>query len=202
MMPLSSLKTSIDISNRGESPEEASYKGAKEVSRPVIAATITSIVVFIPLAFVKGVAALLFVQMAYTVGFSLMASLFGSLTLVPVLTSKFLKPKEEQQKKKLSFAGKIYKRTQPIFAKIDESYQNILQLSLSHRKTVVSSVVVVFLVTMSFLFLGLTNVIPFIGTEFFPATDEGQFRVSVRLPVASPVEKTQDVVEQVEGDRF
>ena len=54
---------------RGESPEEASYKGAKEVSRPVIAATITSIVVFIPLAFVKGVAALLFVQMAYTVGF-------------------------------------------------------------------------------------------------------------------------------------
>ena len=107
----------------GESPAEASYLGAKEVSRPVIAATITSIVVFIPLAFVKGVAALLFVQMAYTVGFSLMASLFGSLTLVPVLTSKFLKPKEEQQKKKLSFARKIYKRTQPIFQKIDESYQ-------------------------------------------------------------------------------
>ena len=186
---------------RGESPAEASYKGAKEVSRPVIAATITSIVVFIPLAFVKGVAALLFVQMAYTVGFSLMASLFGSLTLVPVLTSKFLKPREEQ-KKKLSFAGKIYRRTQPIFGKIDESYQNILQFSLSHRKTVVSSVVVVFLVTMSFLLLGLTNVIPFIGTEFFPATDESQFRVSVRLPVASPLEKTKEVVDQVEGIVF
>ena len=186
---------------RGESPAEASYKGAKEVSRPVIAATITSIVVFIPLAFVKGVAALLFVQMAYTVGFSLMASLFGSLTLVPVLTSKFLKPREEQ-KKKLSFAGKIYRRTQPIFGKIDESYQNILQFSLSHRKPVVSSVVVVFLVTMSFLLLGLTNVIPFIGTEFFPATDESQFRVSVRLPVASPLEKTKEVVDQVEGIVF
>ena len=186
---------------RGESPAEASYKGAKEVSRPVIAATITSIVVFIPLAFVKGVAALLFVQMAYTVGFSLMASLFGSLTLVPILTSKFLKPKEEQ-KKKLSFAGKIYRRTQPIFAKIDESYQNILQFSLSRRKTVVSSVVVIFLVTMSFLVLGLTNVIPFIGTEFFPATDESQFRVSVRLPVASPLQKTKEVVDQVEGIVF
>jgi HAE1 family hydrophobic/amphiphilic exporter-1 len=186
---------------RGESPAEASYKGAKEVSRPVIAATVTSIVVFIPLAFVKGVAALLFVQMAYTVGFSLMASLFGSLTLVPVLTSKFLKPKEEQ-KKKLSFAGKIYRRTQPIFGKIDESYQNILQFSLSRRKTVVSSVVVVFLVTMSFLLLGLTNVIPFIGTEFFPATDESQFRVSVRLPVASPLQKTKEVVDQVEGIVF
>ena len=61
--------------DRGESPEEASYKGATEVSKPVIAATITGIVVFIPLAFIKGVTALLFVQMAYTVAFSLMASL-------------------------------------------------------------------------------------------------------------------------------
>ncbi len=80
----------------GESPEEASYIGAKEVSKPVVAATITSIVVFIPLAFVKGVAALLFVQMAYTVAFSLMASLFDSLTLVPVLTAKFLKLKRRR----------------------------------------------------------------------------------------------------------
>ena len=188
--------------DQGESPQDASYVGAKEVSRPVIAATITSVVVFIPLAFVKGVAALLFVQMAYTVGFSLMASLFGSLTVVPVLTSKFIKSKEEREKKKISFAGKIYKRTQPIFQKIDENYQRILQWSLSHRKTVISSVVVVFLVTMSFLFLGLANVIPFIGTEFFPVTDEGQFRVSVRLPVASPVERTQVVMEQVEVGVF
>jgi multidrug efflux pump subunit AcrB len=170
------------------------------VSKPVIAATITSIVVFIPLAFVTGVTALLFVQMAYTVAFSLMASLFDSLTLVPVLTAKFLKPKEEL--KKLSFAQKIYKRTQPIFLKIDAEYQDILHLALSHRKTVVSGVVVIFFVSMSFFFLGLTNVIPFIGTEFFPATDESQFRVSVRLPVASPVEKTKEVVDQVEGIVF
>jgi len=60
----------------------------------------------------------------------------------------------------------------------------------------------IFLVTMSFFFLGLTNVIPFIGTEFFPVTDEGQFRVSVRLPVASPVEKTKEVVDRVEGIVF
>ena len=185
---------------RGESPEEASYKGAREVSKPVIAATITSIVVFIPLAFVKGVTALLFVQMAYTVAFSLMASLFDSLTLVPVLTAKFLKPKEERRK--LSLAQKIYQKAQPIFLKVDEHYQNVLQLTLAHRKTVVSGVVMVFLVTMSVFVLGLTNVIPFIGTEFFPATDEGQFRVLVRLPVASAVEKTQAVASQVENIIF
>lgn len=77
----------------GESPVDASYKGATEVSKPVIAATVTSIIVFLPLAFVKGIAALLFVQMAYTVAFSLLASLFDSLTLVPVLTAKFLRPR-------------------------------------------------------------------------------------------------------------
>lgn len=186
----------------GEPPEEASYKGATEVSKPVIAATITSVVVFIPLAFVKGVAALLFVQMAYTVAFSLMASLFSSLTLVPILTAKFLKPKPKEERRRLSFTQKIYKRTQPIFLKVDERYQNVLHLALSHRKTVVSAVVIIFLVTMSFFVLGLNNVIPFIGTEFFPATDEGQVRVSVRLPVASPVEKTQTVVDQVEGIVF
>jgi multidrug efflux pump subunit AcrB len=187
---------------RGESPEEASYNGAREVSKPVIAATITSIVVFIPLAFVTGVTALLFVQMAYTVAFSLLASLFDSLTLVPVLTAKFLKPKPKEERKKLSFAQKIYKRTQPIFLKIDAEYQDILHLALSHRKTVVLGVGVIFFVSMSFFSLGLTNVIPFIGTEFFPATDESQFRVSVRLPVASPVEKTKEVVDQVEGIVF
>ncbi len=187
---------------RGESPAEASYVGAREVSKPVVAATITSIVVFIPLAFVKGVAALLFVQMAYTVAFSLMASLFDSLTLVPVLTAKFLKPRPKEEQKKLSFAQKIYKRTQPIFLRIDESYQNVLHLALSHRKIVVLAVAMVFVVTMSFFFLGLTNVIRFIGTEFFPVTDEGQFNIAVRLPVASPVEKTQAVVEQVEGIVF
>jgi HAE1 family hydrophobic/amphiphilic exporter-1 len=188
--------------DRGESPEEASYKGAREVSKPVIAATITSIVVFIPLTFVKGVTALLFVQMAYTVAFSLLASLFDSLTLVPVLTARFLKPKRTEELKKLSFAQKVFKKTQPIFLKIDERYQNVIRLALAHHKTVISGVVTIFLVTMSFFVLGLTNVIPFIGTEFFPATDEGQFRVSVRLPVASPVEKTQGVVDQVEGIVF
>ncbi|MFB3883920.1 MAG: efflux RND transporter permease subunit [Thermodesulfobacteriota bacterium] len=187
---------------RGESPEDASYKGAAEVSRPVIAATITTIVVFIPLAFVKGVAALLFVQMAYTVAFSLMASLFSSLTLVPILTAKFLKPKTKEEQERLSFAQKIYKRTQPIFLRVDEYYQNLLHLALSRRKTVLSAVIMIFVVTMSFFVLGLNNVIPFIGTEFFPKTDEGQFRTMLRLPVATPVEKTQAVVEQVEGIVF
>jgi HAE1 family hydrophobic/amphiphilic exporter-1 len=129
-----------------------------------------------------------------------MASLFDSLTLVPVLSANFLKPKGHQRKQ--SFAGKMYQKAKPIFLTLDEHYQHILHLALSHRKTVVSGVVVVFMATMSFFALGLANVIPFIGTEFFPATDEGQFRVFVRLPVASAVEKTLAVVSLVENIIF
>jgi CzcA family heavy metal efflux pump len=172
----------------GESPMEASYKGANEVSKPVIAATITSIVVFTPLAFVKGVAALLFVQMAYTVAFSLLASLFDSLTLVPVLTAKFLKPRGE--KRRISWTQRFFEKTRPFFLWVDQHYQNLLQLSLSHRKVVVSGVVSIFVGT---LFL-----IPLIGTEFFPSSDEGQLRMTLRLPVSSPVEETKRVMNRVE----
>ena len=174
---------------QGEDPMEASYKGASEVSKPVIAATITSIVVFLPIAFVKGVAALLFVQMAFTVGFSLLASLFDSLTLVPVLTAKFLRPMKESTK--VPWTQKIFQKTRPFFLWVDQHYQNILSYSLAHRKMVISSVVGMFMISLC-----LT---PFIGTELFPPTDEGFIRMSLRLPVGSSLGETKKVRDRVEG---
>ena len=172
----------------GESPEEASYKGASEVSKPVIAATITSIIVFLPLAFVKGIAALLFVQMAYTVAFSLLASLFDSLTLIPLLTAKFLRPRREAEKP--SWSQRLLLKTQPFFSWLDQHYQRTLTFSLSHRRLVVSGVVVVF--------AGSLMLIPLIGTEFFPTSDEGQVRMAMRLAVGSSLEETKKVAREVE----
>ena len=176
----------------GESPAEASYKGAKEVSMPVIAATVTSIIVFIPLAFVKGVAALLFLQMACTVAFSLLASLFDSLTLVPVLTAKFLKPRKES--KKVPWTQKIFQKTQPFFLWVDQYYQSLLNLSIVHRKTVILGV--------TGIFLGSLFLIPLIGTDFFPKTDEGQLRMNIRLPVGTSLNETVKTVNQVEKTIF
>lgn len=173
---------------RGESPEEASYRGASEVSKPVIAATITSIIVFLPLAFVKGIAALLFVQMAYTVAFSLLASLFDSLTLIPLLTAKFLRPKKEAEKP--SWSQRLLLQTQPLYDRLDQLYQETLEFSLSHRKLVITGVTVAF--------AGSLFLIPLIGTEFFPTSDEGQVRMSIRLPVGSSLNETKKVVQEVE----
>lgn len=186
---LENINRRIDL---GENPEEASYNGAKEVSRPVIAATITSIIVFLPIAFIKGIAALLFVQMAYTVAFSLMASLFDSLTLVPVLTSKFLKAKKEDIKP--MFSKKLYNRIRPLLNSLDIKYQKIISYALSHRRVVIFGVISIFIATLFLL--------PLLGTEFFPTSDEGQVRFSVRLPPGSNIVSTEKVIEEVEDIIF
>jgi CzcA family heavy metal efflux pump len=187
---------------QGLPPEEASYRGAREVSKPVIAATITSMIVFLPLAFVKGIAALLFLQMAYTVAFSLLASLFDSLTLVPLLTTKFLRVRKESAKP--SGFQWLFQKTRPFFLLMDRHYQDVLHFALSHRKTVVSGVVAVFVGTLLLFLPPLLSIGPglSIGTEFFPKSDEGQIRMSVRLPVGSPLQETKKVVEQVEEIAF
>lgn len=186
---LENINRRIDL---GENPEEASYKGAKEVSKPVIAATITSIIVFLPIAFIKGVAALLFVQMAYTVAFSLLASLFDSLTLVPVLTSRFLRPRKDDEK--TSFSQKIFRKTKPWLNYIDLKYQDLLRFALSNRRMVIFGVV--------FIFIGTLFLIPLLGSEFFPTSDEGQIRFSVRLPPGSNIDATEKVVEKIEDVIF
>ncbi len=186
---LENINRRIDL---GENPEEASYKGAKEVSKPVIAATITSIIVFLPIAFIKGVAALLFVQMAYTVAFSLLASLFDSLTLVPVLTSRFLRSRKDDEK--TSFSQKILRKTKPWLNYIDLKYQDLLRFALSNRRMVIFGVV--------FIFIGTLFLIPLLGSEFFPPSDEGQIRFSVRLPPGSNIDATEKVVEKIEDVIF
>lgn len=186
---LENINRRIDL---GENPEEASYRGAKEVSKPVIAATITSIIVFLPIAFIKGVAALLFVQMAYTVAFSLLASLFDSLTLVPVLTSKFLNPTKEAKKK--AFSKRISENKRPWLNFIDLKYQDLLRFALINRKLVIFGVI--------FIFIGTLFLIPLLGSEFFPPSDEGQIRFTVRLPPGSNIDTTEKVIEKLEDIIF
>jgi HAE1 family hydrophobic/amphiphilic exporter-1 len=172
----------------GEPPEEASYQGTTEVSKPVIAASLTSIIVFLPLAFVTGIAPILFIQLAYTVAFSLLASLFVSLTLVPILTNKFLRPTRLTAKP--SRVQRILQKAYPLFVWMDQRYHHTLDFALSHRKLVVTGVVAVF--------LGTLLLIPLMGTELFPPSDEGQVRMSIRLPVGSSLEETKRVMDQVE----
>ena len=177
--------------NAGESPSEASIQGSGEVGLAVLASTITTIVVFLPVVFITGIAKLLFTPLALTVAFSLIASYFVSLTVIPVLARKYLRPESEDiLPDSPSFPERMKRRFKEGFERIDTGYQSTLAWALAHRKAVVSGVTGAFLVSLPLYF--------FIGTEFFPSMDESQFRFIVQLPVGTRIEESGRVSARME----
>ncbi len=167
----------------GKSPEEAAIQGSGEVGLAVLASTITTIIVFLPVVFITGIAKLLFTPLALTVAFSLIASYFVSLTVIPVLSRKYLHPEaEEVLPPSPTVMDRLKWRFKGWFEEIDTGYQTFLSWSLAHRKTVVLIVVLTFLGSLPLYF--------FIGTEFFPSMDESQFRFVVQLPVGTRLEES------------
>lgn len=177
--------------SRGKSPHEASIQGAGEVGLAVLASTITTIVVFLPVVFITGIAKLLFTPLALTVAFSLIASYFVSLTVIPVLSRKYLHPEiEDLLPTSLSTLDRLKWQFKGYFERIDASYQNVLTWALAHRKTVVMVVVVALLGSLPLWF--------FIGSEFFPSMDESQFRFIVQLPVGTRLEESARMAARME----
>jgi CzcA family heavy metal efflux pump len=175
----------------GKSPYEASIQGAGEVGLAVLASTITTIVVFLPVAFITGIARLLFTPLALTVAFSLIASYFVSLTVIPVLSRKYLHPEtDEVLPPSPSALERLKWRLKLMFDRIDSGYQSLLGWALRHKKIVVIGVVVVLLGSLPLYFL--------IGTEFFPSMDESQFRFWVQLPVGTRLEESARIAAQME----
>ncbi len=177
--------------NAGRSPHDAAIQGSGEVGMAVLASTITTIVVFLPVVFITGIARLLFTPLALTVAFSLVASYFVSLTVIPVLSRKYLHPEtEEVLRSSPSFLNRVKWHFKSWFEATDAGYQAILTWALGHRKTVVLTVVLVF--------FGSLPLYLFIGSEFFPAMDESQFRFIIQMPVGTRLEESARVSTRME----
>jgi CzcA family heavy metal efflux pump len=177
--------------NAGESPYDAAVKGSGEVGLAVLASTITTIIVFLPVAFITGIAKLLFTPLALTVAFSLIASYFVSLTVIPVLSAKYLHPEaDEVLPASPTWLERLKWRFKGWFERVDAGYQSVLTWALARRKIVVLVVAVAFLGSLPLYF--------FIGTEFFPSMDESQFRFIVQLPVGTRLEESVQVAARME----
>ncbi|WP_130805605.1 efflux RND transporter permease subunit [Senegalia massiliensis] len=174
----------------GYSKAESAVKGTKEVAMAVTASTLTTVAVFLPIVFVEGITSTIFKELALTVTFSLLASLAVSLTLVPMLSSQILNVdiNNEEKSKRKSFILHSFDKG---FAKLESIYKRVLSWSLGHRK----STIIIALLVFS---LSIASLIP-VGAEFIPATDEGQFTVSVNLPIGSELDRTREVVVDVEN---
>ncbi|MDW7772161.1 MAG: efflux RND transporter permease subunit [Desulfobulbaceae bacterium] len=160
----------------GETPDTAATRGAEEVGTAILASTLTTLVIFLPLIFVQGVSGLLFKELAFTVMFALICSLLVSLSLVPMLASKLLQ-KSGKKVSRSPWLARMAGRASRLFAKLDAGYARLLHGSLQNRLRVI-------LVSVGLLAASLL-LIPFIGTEFLPPSDEGEVRVTGEMEVGT-----------------
>jgi HAE1 family hydrophobic/amphiphilic exporter-1 len=175
----------------GMPPVEAAVKGASEVGNAVIAATMTIIAVFLPIVFVEGLAAILFKPLAITISFAILCSLFVSLTVIPLMSSRMLT--ERSMLLSDSGRGKI-NRIAARFGKwidsLGERYKVLLEKALQRRRRVI--LVVTGLMIASFAFM------PLIGAEFLPKMDSGEIAINVETDKGSKLSNTEAITSEVE----
>jgi len=171
------LENIYRIHEKGESIERASVDGANEVAAAVVASTLTTVVVFLPLVFMRGMSGVMFKQLSIVVTFSLVCSLVVALTLVPMLCAKILRAGPWDKDAKRTINRRLYEASGRVLTGMENSYRNALHTALRHRALVVISGTVL---------LGATLLLaPYIGAELMPATDEGEVRVEVEMEVGT-----------------
>ncbi|HUU41735.1 MAG TPA: efflux RND transporter permease subunit, partial [Desulfatiglandales bacterium] len=163
----------------GKEAIEGTLDGSREVGMAITASTLTTICVFLPLLFLQGVEGVMFRQMALTVTFSLLASLLVALSLIPMLSSRFLRVEQ---------GGK----TGAVQPRFYEGYLKALGWSLGHRKMVLGGSAL--LLVLAFLALNMKGV----GTELLPEVDEGGIDGSIEMPVGTRLDITDEVTGDVE----
>ncbi|AFQ46109.1 efflux RND transporter permease subunit [Desulfosporosinus meridiei] len=176
----------------GYSKYEAAVKGVSEVGMAVFASTLTTVAVFLPIVFVEGVVSTIFRELAMTFAISLMASLLVSLTLVPTLSAKLMKSGEipEGRKGIKGLIDGMSRGFDAAFARIEGVYKKFLHYALHHRKTVMVTATLIFVLSAASALS--------LGAEFMPESDVGQLTVNLTLPDGAKLEDTEDTMNKIE----
>ncbi|RLE07948.1 MAG: hypothetical protein DRJ06_05175, partial [Candidatus Aminicenantes bacterium] len=169
----------------GADREKAAKKGASEVGMAITASTLTTIAVFFPMVFARGITGQLTRGLALAIAFSLVSSLFVALTVVPMVASLIFKANRNNQ-----VNGSPEKKKSKRVHRMREIYRGILLRSLRRRRWVLAGVFGLFVISLL--------IIPFMGTEFMPPMDRSMLILSVKLPVGSTIEETDRVLHMVE----
>ena len=170
----------------GQKPQEASVFASQEVGGAIFASTLTTVCVFIPLIFVTGLAGIMFKQLGFVVSVTIFSSLFVALTLTPVLASKWIKKETYSEKNKLS---KFYLLGEKFFKNIEAFYVKILDYALLHKKRILTSLIIIFFVS---IFLAR-----FIGQDLFPDVDTGDIDIRFSLNPSARLEETDRIVKKI-----
>jgi hydrophobic/amphiphilic exporter-1 (mainly G- bacteria), HAE1 family len=182
------LENIFRLRENGRSKIQAAIDGAQEVAAPIIASTLTTLVVFLPLIFVRGMSGIMFKQLSFVVGFSMFCSLITALTLAPMLSSRFLTVGDPDRSQ--GALGGLFRATGRFFARLESGYKGLLHWALDHRTTVIAATLAMLMVSLALF--------PLIGTELMPATDEGEVRVDLEMETGTKLDVTAQKMNQAE----
>ena len=174
---------------RGQDRVTAAVSGSEEVVSAIVASTLTQVAVFVPLLFLTGIASIMFGSLSLVVIFSLSVSLLVAVTLVPVLCSKLLRVTPPGAR--TGAMGRVSAASGRALDALDEAYRRLLHRALTHRAVVV-------VITLA-LFVGSIVLAPLIEFELAPSADEGQVVVTAELPIGTRIERSSDVLLEVEA---
>ncbi|MBI4589783.1 MAG: efflux RND transporter permease subunit [Candidatus Rokubacteria bacterium] len=183
----------------GTPRRKAVLEAAREVAMPIFVATITTIVVFVPTVFLEGQTKLLFIPLTFTISVALFASFLVSRTVTPLLALKVIKPERPIDPDSRRFRDRVFRLSQRFFDGMEGFYQRVLEWALGHRGLVIGATATAFVLSLFLVTAPSFGLKPLIGTEFFPASDEAQFRINLKAPVGTRVEETERIVRGMES---
>jgi CzcA family heavy metal efflux pump len=173
--------------------KQAILDGASQIAVPAFVSTLAICIVFVPMFFLTGVARYLFVPLAEAVVFAMLASYLLSRTLVPTMVMYLLRGHEEDSHREpTNIFGRVQARFEKWFERRRESYRSTLESIMGHRRAFVAVFLGICLLSGGLVF--------FLGRDFFPNVDAGQFRLHVRARAGLRIEETARLVDEIDQE--
>ena len=169
---------------------EAAVEGAREVGPAIFASTVTTLVIFLPLVFVRGVSGILFRELAYVIVFALACALLVALSLVPMLASRLIRSVPPRPEAPSEGPQGLLSASEAALRGLGGGYRNLLRRVLDHRLLAVLVAVV--------LLGGSLGLLPWIGSEFLPPSDEGEVRVTGEMEIGTRLEIMDRLTRRME----
>lgn len=166
---------------KGMTVMEAASSATKEIGMAVMATTLAIVVIFLPVAFMKGIIGMFFFQFALTVVFAVLVSLFVSFTLTPMLSSRYLKGASHAGSTPKSWLSRLSDKVEGVYKYIEDIYRKLLTIAMNHRAIVIVSALTIFIVSLF--------VTRFLGKEFVPSEDQSRFVVRLEAPIDYSVDE-------------
>jgi len=180
--------------DQGKETERAILDGAQQIAIPAFVSTLSICIVFVPMFYLTGVARYLFVPLAEAVVFAMFASYLLSRTLVPTMAKYLLKAHvhEEGEPKRTWNPFTLFHRAfESVFEKIRAAYRVVLEVCVEHRN--------IFAICFLLACLASSALLPWVGQDFFPSVDSGQFKLHLRAQTGTRIEETAALCDHVDS---